>query len=344
MSYIVISDLHYHECPEFPTIDIANSVLQQVEDYILKNKIDKVFHLGDLYHSRIKMPVRTIKPLIDRFSEWCERGIDIYLLKGNPMHDGDNDDYNGHLFPMANVIHKPSVYKIDEWGVYFLPFASRESLMHQINLWRKESPYKKVLFVHYALQGASILDYEVQLKDSLSKKDLSWFDMVFAGHYHKHQEVWKNAWHVGSPYRISFAERDDKKGFIHVDNDKVKFIELDVPKMIQLEINSNDFAHKGEVKGSFIKIIINGTESFIRNFDYEGNKKDWLGLGALGVKFEIKRTDDIREVREARIKKEDTPEKMIDRYFEFTKDQNPNLDVKKLKHLAYIAMKREPNG
>jgi hypothetical protein len=63
MEAIIFSDLHYQEHPEFPFQEVADNVLKQIEEYVIQNHIKNIFHLGDLFNSRMKMPVRLISPL-----------------------------------------------------------------------------------------------------------------------------------------------------------------------------------------------------------------------------------------------------------------------------------------
>lgn len=345
MEGIIFSDLHYQEHPEFPFQDVADSVLKQIEDYINKNNINYTFHLGDLYNSRMKMPVRIITPLINYFSKIASLNSQVFLLRGNQFHEGDKFDYNGHLFTSNHLhaIDQPGVSNFNNASIFLLPYGPKDLLINQINIWKKKyssnGSKQKILMTHFGLEGATINDYEVPNQETLSKKDLAWFDFVFAGHFHKHQEVWKNAWQVGSPYRVSFAEKDDKKGFIHFKDGKVKFIELDVPGMLVIENINNKKVWKKNIPGSFVKVILDEQYVDLKVFDKEKYKNDLWLLGAVGVKFEIKRKEDIKEVREVRIKKDDSPTKMLDRYLDFTKDSYKNLDLNKLKRIGELAMK-----
>jgi hypothetical protein len=91
---------------------------------------------------------------------------------------------------------------------------------------------------------------------------------VFAGHYHKAQRVFKNAWHVGSAYRVDFSEEEDAKVFIAYDNGKVTFVPFQVPKMkTHLVANgiTNMNIDKFKVKSddTFVRAILKGTEDFV---------------------------------------------------------------------------------
>jgi len=356
MNILLFSDLHYHESQEFPFKDIAESVLSQIENYAVANGVSHVIHLGDLYHNRTRMPVRVIKPLSNRFYDWTRR-FSLFLLKGNPMHEGENEDYNGNLFPTATIIDQPSVRKHDDTHfIFFLPYGPKAVLLKQIQQWEADGIGKRsvrILCTHFALDGARALNYEAPATEALTKKELAWFNHVFAGHYHAHQQPFKNAWHVGSPYRVDFGERLDRKGFIHFKDDQANFIDLYVPGMLQLTFNEgyeDKFSKFEEVKGGvsveghLIKVIVKGTDVYLRSFDFESCRKRLMNQGALGVTFKSERTADIREVRQARIHKGDSPERMVDRYLDFMKDNTAGLDINKLRRISHLAMKGEING
>ncbi len=351
MALIIFSDLHYHDHPLFlgepgegnPFVVIAKSVLKQINEYINKDKkIDTIIFLGDLVHSRNKLNVKHINDLMDFFG--YNNKINSYILRGNPTHDGEGDHYIGNLFGyVANIIDSPVMIS----NYFFLPYDRKENLLKTIKEWEKvyrKDKNKKYLFMHYGLKGAKVLDYEFPDEETLSQGDLKMFNCVIAGHFHKHQTTWDNAWHVGSPYRVSFAEKDDPKGFMILHDDgKVEFIELEVPDMMVLTIDGSDpktimhYQNPSYSKaGAFLKVIIKGTDSFIKNFDYEKCKKDHSL--ALGIKFETLRIDDEKEVREVRINKSDDPKNMVEKYLNFVKEQTEGLDIKKLKSIAETAM------
>ncbi len=352
MSTLIFSDLHYHDHSLFlgepgeenPFVIIAKNVLKQIKEYVNRDRnkeIDTVYFLGDLVHSRSKLNVKHIHDLQGFFDGLMGRDYPSFIMRGNPTHDGEGDHYVGNLLGFtANVISSPIVMADLH---FFLPYDRKENLLSTIKEWEKvyrKDKHKKYLFMHYGLKGAKVLDYEFPDEETLSQDDLKMFDCVLAGHFHRHQEVWKNAWHVGSPYRVSFAERDDPKGFMVLHNDgRVEFVELTIPGMEQIKItNKTNISnhHFPLANNSFLKIIVEGTDSFIKNFEYEEWKKEFPST--LGIKFETIRIDDKKEVREVRIQKSDDPLEMVNKYLNFVKDQTEGLEIKKLKSIAEIAM------
>ena len=300
------------------------------------------------------MPIRIICPIAKRFMKWFQGGADVYLLKGNPMHEGEGVDYNGGMFPVAVVIEQPEIIPFDDLkvGVSMVPFMRKDQIISWIKKTKdqRKSFRTNILMIHYALAGAKLQDYEVPLKDALTHTDLVDFDFVFAGHYHSFQQPWTKAIHVGSPYRISFSERDWQKGFVHLKiNNKgvfdINFVPLLVPNMKEFYIDQPDPVGKGlfedDVTNCFVKVVFHGTEGFMRTLqpNISNIKEHLITKGALGVSITKERTKDENEVREVRIQKSDTPEKMMDRYIQFTKDQTTALDQKRLRSIGILALK-----
>jgi len=349
VEFLAFSDLHFHEHPIFTEvqrngenifISIALDCLKQISDYDEKNNVNLKFHLGDLFHVRNRLPVKLIKKLIDSFSNMD--GL-LYLLRGTPTHDGEGENFNGNLFKgisSVNPVVGPSILWSDSSGIiYGVPSMSREEMLGAIKEFgNKKQRGMKILLMHGAIEGAKIMDYEPRDSEVIGHKDLKGFDFVFAGHYHANQQVAKNIWYVGSPYRISFAERTDEKVFLHFKDGEVKFVPLKVPGMVQKDMNDRKVT---EADGCFLKIVVKGTESVLKSYDYEGTKKFYLNHGALGIRFDRELVEDEKVVREVRIRKEDDPEAMLARYFDFMREEGQigGLDQGILKTLGLEAMR-----
>jgi len=96
------------------------------------------------------------------------------------------------------------------------------------------------------------------------------------------------------------------------------------------------------IKGSFVKVVVEGTDIQLKGFDSLSMKKKLISQGALGVRFEFKRTDGPeQQVREARISREATPEQMFNRYMDYAKEsgQVGNLDLGKIRSMGLRAIK-----
>jgi len=252
MNLIILSDLHISEHQIFtnsetgdnPSLAIISSVFDQVKEYADKFSVGHIIHTGDLFDTRNRVPIKLIRFAQEQLQKLF--ASQVFLLRGTPFHDGEGDNYSGLVMdPLENVrvYDSPSLYETDLTpAMFFLPAGRKDDLLAQIKEWSGDKVYQKkknrIIFGHAPLAGAKTLSYESPADESLSCKDLKFWDFGFFGHYHSPVEVWKNFFQVGSPYKISFAERDDKKGFWHFHDGKIKFVPLIVPDMVEIHINS----------------------------------------------------------------------------------------------------------
>ena len=356
MNHLVFSDLHLHEHPLFTDVtmenenvfvDIALHSLNQMISYSRDHEIDTVSFLGDLLDSRYKTPIRLIVLLQEYLNHWmnsCPKIKNFFILRGTPSHDGEGKNFSSLLMRPIQKIITVSDTLIHDTGKEFLcyvPYYQKDKLKEDIKrLSEKIKGKPKYLFLHSGFKGSKVFDYEIKNdKDLLDISDVRDFKLTIAGHFHKYQQVARKIYHVGSPYRITFSEKEDGKGFIHLIDDEVRFEALNCPGMIEISIDTSDIEiHGTAVKGCFIKIKVIGNERKLSKFNYESIKQEFLSKGAYGVKFERINTDEKEEVKEIRIKKEDDLEKMVDRYLELVKPEIGDLNVPKLRRIAFRSL------
>ncbi|MFH1361655.1 MAG: metallophosphoesterase [bacterium] len=356
MEFIVISDLHINEHPIFRngegqnlSLKIMEDCLDQVWDYA--KKVDgPVIHTGDLFDMRNKIPVNLVVFAQRMFSKCSNK---IYLLKGTSFHDGEADNYNGNIFSLQKDFETfdvpTGIYSNKGFVFYFLPSVPKSKLLEAIEIFKNktgknDNKLTRIVFGHSALAGAKTLAYEASSDESLSKKDLDFFHFGFFGHYHKYQEVWNNFFQVGSPYRVDFSERMDPKGFIHFKDGKVKFIPLQIPDMIQIDIDKHFRPYRGKIRDAFFKFVITGDSDFVNGFDSPMMEKQFYELGALGIRCERKITglDAADQAREIRIRKEDSPLKMLNRYVDLMEEEDRlgGLDKQRILRIGKLAMEK----
>jgi len=357
VDFLAFSDLHLQEKLEYGEREgqnifswIAFNCLDQIFKYAVDYKIEDIFFLGDLFHSRSKVQVRLISKLIDIFTNWNLYGIKIYLIKGTSSHDGDGEDYIGYLFKsLENVIilDNPCSFRFGkQYVIYVIPSLDKDRMIWEISRFSDEiSERKKILFIHGSVEGAKVMDYEVTDLNSIAVDKFTSFHYVLAGHYHCHQKIGNNVYYVGSPYRVSFAEKDDVKGFIHFKNGKVSFISLQVPNMLEICLPASNYKDISyNFTDSFVKIIIEGSELECKNVDDMYIRKEVIKRGALGVKIEYVIQNDKEQVKQARMSKDMPISTMVEKYLDCIKSELGGLDVKKLKEVALSILQEASGG
>lgn len=337
--YLVFSDLHMHEQAGYPERDgvnimvwIAKRAMADIGLYAEKHGVGTVFHGGDLLHLKTRPPVRLLWHVQEVFREWHRRGVDnIYLLRGT--HDGYENDFNGLLYaPMPGVVAviQPmlvaAAHSKLHHDVHLVPYGTLEEVRAAVIRTDPAECLKCVLIVHYGLSGARIADYEVSTIPTLPIGDLRAYTFVLAGHYHQMQQVAKNMWQIGSPYRVTFAEAKEPKGFWHVSSQGPQFVELNVPDMLEMEAPVAGVeealclaVRQAKQRECFLKITIRDTAVNLRGLRWLDIRDEAMRQypNVLGIRHEVETLGGSateQKAREARFKNIQDFEGMVRAY------------------------------
>ena len=279
MKAIVTADIHFHNWSDYHTIntDGINSrlediikIFKQIETFNKKNKVDYLFILGDIFHSRSKLDMDVVSLAAETLYEFSRKSnIEIVMLLGN--HDIAASNENIHILkifkPFCRIIDEAHRYEIGNCAVYALPYCIssieiKKHIRHFSEMIGQESKEWYRLFIsHNGLDGASIgpNEYKIESPTSVDDTKNNLFDLCLYGHYHKHQQIAENVYYVGSPLQHSFGERNDEKGFIYLDTESGyhEFVKTIYPKFVQC---SPEKAAKEKEKGNYVKIDLQSIE------------------------------------------------------------------------------------
>ena len=233
------------------------SVLDELADYALAEKVDLVLFCGDAYKTR--EPTQTQqREFAKRIHRLASAGIPVFILVGN--HDMPNaigratatEIFDTLALNNVTVAGKPGTYKIETPSgpiqVAALPWLRRSALLsredtknlnlEQVNEKMQEALTQVVSGQAAALDPAlpSILAAHVSVSAAragtesmmaigqepvmlLSSITLPAFDYVALGHIHRRQVIKENppTAYSGSLERIDFSEENDDKGFYVID-------------------------------------------------------------------------------------------------------------------------------
>jgi len=233
------------------------SVLDQVVDYTLENKVDLVLFCGDAYKSR--EPTQTQqREFAKRINRLSTNGVPIFLLIGN--HDLPNaigratttEIFDTLTIKNVYVSNRPDVYRIPTNSgtvqIASLPWLRRSALLtkeesknlnfDQINQRLREvltnvitanvpkldPRLPSILAAHVWVSGAQVGSERLMTIGQehalvLSNVANPAFDYVALGHIHRHQVLSQNppVVYCGSLERLDFSEEKDEKGFYLVE-------------------------------------------------------------------------------------------------------------------------------
>jgi len=217
-------------------------VLKQMLTHAKKVNAKAIVIVGDIYDTKNIIESYVYNTFWDFCVEVGESNIDLYLIAGN--HDisslGDETITLLHAFkqlPRVHVIDEPTIFTNDMFDGYcncvMVPFRRDVNICREYiksakaaiednrnEAFRKNSTPINMLFYHGAITGAKITSREfLDEKNSMHLADLypNFFDLIFLGHFHKHQKLAENVWYVGSPLHHDMSDAGDSRGFYDVD-------------------------------------------------------------------------------------------------------------------------------
>ena len=327
-----ISDVHI----SIKNLDVSIQVLKEALELARSRKVPLLIS-GDLNDTKAVMRSEWVTALIDLFQEYSD--VEVYALTGN--HDMDNKNASTHslqfldLIDNVTVIDRYSIHDFDEVRFAIIPYQpTKEDFIFRLNQARAVGI--KNIIAHQGILGAFMGDYIVD-ETSVSPDELSDFDIVLLGHYHKHQTLGSknHIIYCGSPFTVNFGEADQIK-FIHmVQNEGTLFqlerIETQARRHVKFVIESDEDVSKIESKpGSLAQVVIKGPKEFVKKHNDVDKLKKIIGAQSVSIVPEITRQSEHRISAEIL----HSPLKVIDTYLE---SADTILDKNKLKEYLFNA-------
>jgi len=196
--------------------------IDEVVDFVVKEKIDLFLIAGDVFHTSNPHTVYK-KMLLERLLRLEENGVETRIIPGN--HDFSKTDNRKHsllsimTYPWKHIkIYTES--EVEEISGRFFVFWPYGKIL-------KEIPKNSIVVGHFTISGARVGSERFLvpvLEDPRRKVKGVFFYLL--GHVHSHQ-FFSNVLYSGSLTRISLAEKDEKKGFYVIDDfENFEFVEV----------------------------------------------------------------------------------------------------------------------
>lgn len=235
--------------------------------YLEKNKIDTIFHLGDLVDRRKYINYNTFDKLKNDFL--CKLNkYAVYIIAGN--HDTyykDRNDLNSldlilssYNFDLTTLA--PKEITLNNKKILLLPWICKANEKESLEIIKNTD--STICFGHLQLQGFEMHKGSFA-EDGLNKNLFEKFKIVCSGHFH-HKSTFENINYLGCPYQMNWGDYGDTKGFHIFDTDTYELtfipnkyslfykIEYDDKKLKDSsKIFKQDFS---KLKKSFVKIIV----------------------------------------------------------------------------------------
>jgi DNA repair exonuclease SbcCD nuclease subunit len=229
----------------------AYDAFKRFVDYAIAEKPDAIVHAGDLFDS-IRPTNRAISFVIGQLIRLSEAGIPFVVISGN--HETPRLKETGSVFSLFEHIpnvhavygNKYELVEIDDAKIHAIPHCDDIAGEKQKMLLNNDSDSDNAGFnigvLHAGVYGAG---KQMFLMDEFNEQlitihDLTNFDYIALGHYHKYTRVREDAYYAGSTERFSFNEVNEDKGFLEVKlsedgGREVVFHELITREMMDLE-------------------------------------------------------------------------------------------------------------
>lgn len=267
---------------------------QAIVRHALEIEADLFIHSGDLFN-KYYIPRAILDDLIQPFKTLVQAGVTVLLIPGN--HERSQfpfDLFHGtrNLF----VFDRPKSlslsldgYAVGVAGFPFIREDSRKTFLRALS----ETGYEElrsdfnILVTHQAFDQATVGPVDFTFRegrpDTVSRQTIPLdFEYIAAGHIHRYQILSHplrpglKFVYPGSTQRISFAEKDEEKGFVvgEVLNERIEtwFIPLPVYDMEIVQIQAAGLSAKAceeAIKAQFWRFH----EDLVIRFDLRGGSR-----------------------------------------------------------------------
>lgn len=233
MKFIHLSDLHIgKKINEISMLEDQKYILEQIADYIRKNKPDAVVIAGDVYDKSVPSSeaMNVYSSFVEQLSDMA---VPVLVISGN--HDsaerlsyfGDIMKKHGIFLGTDAASAVEPVTLRDEYGevnFYLLPFirpsdvnnafetscgSYTEAVAEVIKRMNIDTGKRNVIVSHQYTAGASVCDSEILVGgiESVDASVYKDFDYTALGHLHTPQDVGsKNIRYCGTPLKYSLSE------------------------------------------------------------------------------------------------------------------------------------------
>lgn len=252
MKYIIFTDIHFgNKGNKDDFNEECLSFLNFVEEKTSKmNDIDGAIFLGDWFHNRNSINVKTLKYGIEGLYKFGSIGRgNSYLILGNhDLYYIDRRDVSSIFVPEGeigvNIVEEP-IYMENE-KFLFLPWLINEEKLE--NYIKKYNP--EYVFGHFEIPSFSF-DKLIKKEGEYNPENYKGPKRILSGHFHLRQEK-NNITYIGNCFSHDFSDVNDwhNKGFAILDTNKneleyfewenaPKYCTTSISKLNSIEFSNN---------------------------------------------------------------------------------------------------------
>ena len=227
-------------------VDTYNAFRQFIDEALVA-KPDAILHAGDLFDS-VRPTNRAISFVLEQLLRVNEAGIPFVVISGN--HETPRLKETGSVFSIfEHLPHLHAVYQdkyerieLDGMTIHAIPHCDDIEAEKQRLLATSHRRGVNIALLHAGVYGAGkqmfLMDeFNEQL---ISIHELTGFEYIALGHYHRYTRVRDDVYYAGSTERFSFNEVKEPKGYVELrlqdgGEREVRYHELQTRPMVDLE-------------------------------------------------------------------------------------------------------------
>ena len=329
MKILIYSDLHLYNHHKLSiNSETALNVLNFIKNYSRDHGIKKIICAGDFFHAKSRVYAPHVVQSLLIIKEIYKLGVEQYFIIGNHDMASVNSYLNSILFVFSDyskIVSDYYFFDIDSARVHLLNYTTYKFDDFVL------SKNKNILVTHLDIKDF-YMSNNVKCNNGFNLSDFNDFDLVVSGHFHEFQQK-ENVVYVGSPYQISFSEKDQKKGFILLDTESLKFefVEIDgLPKYKYIEIDNLNQIKREEVENCFLRVKLNNEKISRKDLKNKLLEYGTLSIDIIPFETNISLEYSLKEFS-------DNPLDIANAYIESIN----NLDLDKNKLLKYFEKIRD---
>jgi DNA repair exonuclease SbcCD nuclease subunit len=256
MKIVIVTDFHFGKS-EITDRKLSEYLDQKFFSYLEQNKINTIFHLGDVFDSRKGISALAGNNYVESFlNPIVEKNIELHQILGN--HDiffnNDNSINSPNMFFNAfkknsnlNLIKQKTEIVKDNCKFIFIPWGEKGVKIDDL--------LGDVILCH-----SSIIGFEMQrgvfVQHGLSQEVFKNFNYVFSGHFHRMQ-VGGNVIYPGSLIELSYGEHNISHGFVVFDTESndFEFVKSDVKIFEKVIYKDDESIEIPIVNDKIIKVV-----------------------------------------------------------------------------------------
>lgn len=300
--------------------------------YLIENKIDTVFQLGDLFDRRKYINFYSLDSCKRYFfDELDDNNIRLHTLVGN--HDiywRESLEVNSSSLVLGeystiNVHTGPTTLHIGNTSIDIIPWICPENEKEIVEFISNSK--SDICMGHFEIAGFAMYR-GMECHDGLSRDMFNKYEQVWSGHYHTRSKQ-DNITYVGTPAEMTWQDFDDIKGF-HVFDLETRELEfIPNPNRIFTRIEYDDTKELVDLnslalKDNFVKLVIINKTDFYK-FDVFLNKLYNAGC------YEVKIIEDMAEYRDGTVDEEINLEDTVSVLSNYIDSIDTDLDKEKVK-------------